>query len=98
MNVSQVPVAPTLNPDLNMLSAADSESAEEVARAFESIFASLLIKEMRNTLSDGLFGSESSDVLGGLFDLHMGNAMTEGRGLGIKRQILSQLNNQPKED
>ena len=69
-------------------------SHEEVAKSFESVFASLLIKEMRNTLSDGLFGSEGSDVFGSLFDLHMGEAITNGRGLGVKEMILAQLDRQ----
>lgn len=76
------------NVDARTLNAANT-SKEEAAQAFESVFASLIVKEMRNTLSDGLFGSENSDVLGGLFDLHMGQAMTEGQGLGIKQFVLA---------
>ena len=77
--------------DVETMRLATDEVKEEVAKSFEAVFASLLIKQMRNTLSDGLFGSESSDVMGGLFDLHMGQAMTEGAGLGIRDKVLAQL-------
>lgn len=69
-------------------------SPEDAAKAFESLFASILLKEMRNSLSEGFFGSEKSDVLGGMFDQYMGQAMTEGQGIGIRQMVLkhSQLN------
>ena len=93
MTAAAMPVTPTLI-DPNALGVSADSAPEEVARSFESVFASLLLKEMRNTLTDGLFGQESSDVLGGLFDLHMGQAMAQGRGLGIKNMVLSQLQQQ----
>lgn len=64
---------------------------DEVATAFEAVFASMLVKEMRNTLKDGFFGGESSDVLGGMFDLHLGKAMAESGGLGVKDMVLQHL-------
>lgn len=84
--ISSIPMAQT-----DALGISATAGPEEVAKSFEAVFASLLVKEMRNTLSEGLFGSESSDVFGGLFDLHIGNAMAEGRGLGIKELVLTQL-------
>ena len=78
----------------NALKVSPTAEPEEVARSFEAVFASMLIKEMRNTLSEGLFGSEGSDVFGGLFDLHIGNAMADGQGLGIKDLVRSQLEQQ----
>lgn len=90
---ASMPATPNLIDPSSLALSAES-APEEVARSFESVFASLLLKEMRNTLTEGLFGSESSDVLGGLFDLHMGQAMSEGQGLGIRNMILSQLQKQ----
>lgn len=89
MPAMQASNAPTL--------ASQAAITPEVAKDFEALFASMLLKEMRKTLADGLFGSESSDVYGGLFDLHMGEAISEGRGLGIKELILAQMpaSNQP---
>lgn len=80
--------------DVKAMEFAAGNNAEEVASSLESVFASMLIKEMRNTLSEGLFGSEQSDVFGGMFDLHMGQAMTEGRGLGIRDMVLAQIESQ----
>ncbi len=64
--------------------------SEETAEAFEGMLASLLVKEMRQTLSDGLFGSDTADVYGALFDQYLGQQLAEGEGLGIKQLILAQ--------
>lgn len=64
--------------------------SEETAKAFEGMFASILVKEMRQTLSDGLFGSDTADVYGALFDQYVGQQLAEGEGLGIKQLILAQ--------
>lgn len=63
----------------------------EVAESLEAVFASMLVKEMRNTLPNGFFGEEKSDVMGGMFDLHMGNALAQRQGFGIKQLVLEQL-------
>ena len=45
------------------------KAADQVAQDFESVFASMLLKEMRQSLEPGsLFGEDSGDVYGGLFD------------------------------
>lgn len=48
-------------------------SPRDAGKAFESMFASMLIKQMRQTLTpgQGLFGHDPSDVFGGLFDHFM---------------------------
>ena len=73
----------------NAAATATSASSEEAAEAFEAMFASLLVKEMRQTLPEGLFGSETSDVYGALFDQHIGQTIAEGEGLGIRQFIMS---------
>ncbi|MCA9176305.1 MAG: rod-binding protein [Planctomycetales bacterium] len=62
------------------------ESRNEALKEFESIFVSLLIKEMRQS-SEGLFPGDSTDSLGALFDQHVGKSVAEGPGLGIAEQI-----------
>ena len=62
----------------------------DAAEQFESIFFSMLIKEMRQTLQEGLFGGESSDSFGALFDQHMGSHLASGAGLGVRDLVLSQ--------
>jgi Rod binding domain-containing protein len=57
----------------------------DAAREFERLFATLLVKEMRATLPEGFFGEGAgSDVFDGWFDEHLGSALSEGRGLGLR--------------
>ena len=57
-----------------------------VSEQFESLFTSLLLKQMRESMSeDGLFGGDQGDVLGGLFDLTLGQHIAAAGGLGIGR-------------
>ena len=91
MTISPTPITPSPNVDFESLRSQAEANPVEAARSFEAVFASLLIKEMRNTLSDGFFGSEQSDVLGGLFDQYIGEAISEGQGLGIKQLVLAHL-------
>ena len=65
----------------------ESASAQ-VAQDFESVFASMLLKEMRHSLEPGtLFGEDSGDVYGGLFDRFIGEQMSKGKGLGMSRMV-----------
>lgn len=91
MTISPAEITSSPQVDFASLRAQATVNPEEAARAFEAVFASLLMKEMRNTLSEGLFGAEKSDVLGGLFDQHIGESLTEGRGIGIKQMVLAHL-------
>lgn len=62
--------------------------AISVAQDFESVFASMLLKEMRQSLEPGtMFGDDSGDVYGGLFDRFFGEQMTQGNGLGLSRMV-----------
>ena len=70
----------------------DAQDPEKVAKDFESVFASMLLKEMRNTLEPGvLFSGDSGDVYGGLFDQFMGQHMSESGGLGLSNMIRQAL-------
>ena len=59
---------------------------KDAIRQFEAMFAALLIKELRSS-AKSLFEGDSTDSLGALFDQHMGQAMTEGGGLGLANQL-----------
>jgi flagellar protein FlgJ len=77
--------------------ASADQGIETVASEFESIFLSLMLKEMRNTLDSeegGLFSGESSDTLGGMFDMFMSQHLAESNPLGISSAIESYMNNQ----
>ena len=75
-------------------SAIPPERRQEVAQQFESMFVSMLLKEMRETTDgEGLFQGESSDTLGGLFDMFMGEHIAKSGGLGIGRMVETYLEN-----
>lgn len=69
-----------------------NRTLDQVANGFESMFLSLLIKEMRQTLEPGsLFNGDSSDVQGGLFDLFLGQHLAQAGGLGIGTMLRRHL-------
>jgi len=68
---------------------------EVVGKAFEEMFASILIKQMRQTLDgDSMFAGDSSDVLGGLFDHYIGQHIAKSGGFGVGAMIRTQLERQ----
>ena len=93
-----LPSAPDLELKLSQLKEASEKQAEQVGMEFESVFVSLMLKEMRNTLDSGeggLFGSEQSDTFGGMFDQFMGQHLAEASPFGIADAIKSYLKNVP---
>jgi Rod binding domain-containing protein len=61
---------------------------QAVAQGFESMFASLLLKQMRQTLdSDTMFGKDTGDVIGGLFDHFLGQHLARSGSLGIGAMV-----------
>jgi Rod binding domain-containing protein len=70
----------------------DPRSPEAIAKGFESMFLSLLMKEMRGTLEPGaMFGGDSGDVYGGLFDQMMGDHLAQAGSLGIATMVRKHL-------
>jgi flagellar protein FlgJ len=73
----------------------DARSIERTAADMESLFASLMLKEMRQTLEPGsLFGDDASDSCGSLFDLYLGQHVAKSGGLGIADMVKRQLGRQ----
>ena len=65
---------------------------DAVAAQLEGMFASVLIKTMRQTLGEeGLFPGDSADILGGLFDQFMSEEISSGGGFGVADTFRSQL-------
>lgn len=88
------PATPTLaTPKLLQPQNAKNQRALEVAaKDFEGMFVSLLLKEMRQTLEPGtMFGQDSGDVLGGLFDVFIGQHLAKAGALGIGNIVKHQL-------
>ncbi|MCC6420490.1 MAG: rod-binding protein [Gemmataceae bacterium] len=65
---------------------------EEVAKGFETSVFSTLLKQMRDALQpDTLFPGDSADVLGGMFDMFLGQHLAQAGSLGIADAIKKQL-------
>lgn len=70
----------------------DPHSVDAVANGFEGIFFSILMKEMRQTLEPGsMFGGDKSDILGGMFDMFLGQQLAKNNSLGVGAMIKRQL-------
>jgi Rod binding domain-containing protein len=66
----------------------DARARDAAATAFESVFLSLLMKQMRQTLSEGsMFDQDKGDVLGGLFDHYLGQHLAPAGALGIAAMV-----------
>jgi flagellar protein FlgJ len=93
---ANMPPVATLGADPQALTAqmksGDAQSVEKAATGFESMFASLVLKEMRQTLDSGsLFAGDTGDVYGGLFDLYLGQHVAQSGGFGIAAAIRRQF-------
>ena len=65
---------------------------DTAAKAFEGMFVSLLLKQMRQTLDgNSMFAGDTSDVLGGLFDHYLGDHIAKSGGMGIGAMIRKQM-------
>jgi Rod binding domain-containing protein len=99
--MDQMPAVSVAIPDLGMdvssltAQAAHGAPAQRTAAAaagFESVLLSLLVKEMRQTLEPNtLFGQDSGDICGGLFDFYLGQHLARSGGVGIAAMIRKQL-------
>ncbi len=77
----------------------DIEQVKQLAQQFEGVFLSLLSKELRATIEgDGLFGSESSDSYGGLFDMFIGEHLASAQPLGIASLFVEHYEHNLKPD
>ncbi len=94
-------IGPTIPFDLNLSAPFDVSGArdgphkpslKDAAQGFESVFLSMLLREMRQTLEPGsLFGNDSSDIYGGLFDQFMAQHLAQGKGMGLAQALMKQL-------
>ena len=67
---------------------ATAQGLEAVSGEFESVFYSMMLKTMRNSLTEGgLFGGEKSDSMGGMFDLFMSQHLAKAQPLGIGKYM-----------
>jgi Rod binding domain-containing protein len=69
-----------------------AERAREAARGFESLLATMIVKELRRALPEGPFGEGTAgEVYAGWFDEHLGHALAEGGGLALDERLAAEL-------
>ncbi len=103
MNISSLSTPLTLPSTLETNAAATDYAPAEfkkIGEDFESIFMSIMLKEMRNTISNeeggGLFAGEGSDTFGGMFDTFLGQHLATSGQLGIGQAIEGYLANRTR--
>ena len=80
-------------------SPAGTPGLREVARGFESLFLTLLMKSMRRTVTpSALFsGGQGEEIFRQLMDSAVGDlAVRQGRGIGIAGMILDRYGRSPE--
>lgn len=70
----------------------DPGAIRQVARAFESLFARMLIKSMRDAIGpDPIFGSDQEQAYQQMYDDQLSMELTRGHGLGLADMLIRQL-------
>lgn len=92
LNLPQLDVMRTLaSPGAN----GDSAPA---AQRFQSLLASMLVKEMRSSLSEGFFGSGAGgDVYGGWLDEHIGATLARRDALHLDATLRESLDRKARQ-
>lgn len=95
-NLQAIPRNSAANDAISQLPGAnvkqDRVRQAEMAKDFESLFLSLILKEMRQTLEpESLFAGDSGDIQGGMFDQFMSKHLTDAGGVGLAATILRQM-------
>lgn len=69
-------------------SGSDEGTPETVAREMESLFATMLVSELRKGLGEGFFGGGAgADTFNGWFDEQIGASLASRSSLGLADQI-----------
>jgi flagellar protein FlgJ len=70
----------------------DPAALQQVAKQYESVFARMMIKSMRDAVGkDPLFGSDQADAYQGMYDDQLSIEMTKGHGFGLADMLVKQL-------
>lgn len=74
----------------------DSQAAlPEAARQFEAVMITMMLKNLRKTgMEDAIFKSQAEDSYRDMYDQQLGLELSKGRGIGVARAIISQLDAQ----
>jgi len=72
--------------------ASEAGDSDGTARQFETIFAMMLVRELRRCMPQGIFGDgPGADIYEGWFDEHLGNALAREDALGISTMIKTSI-------
>jgi flagellar protein FlgJ len=73
-----------------------NQQPEELAKEFESVFVSMLVKQLRQTAGQdsGLFPGDNSDTFGGMFDMYLGRHIAQSGGIGLAESISAAIQKQ----
>lgn len=75
--------------------ATDRGDTAETAKQFETLFATLLVRELRRSMPKGMFGdAPGADVYEGWFDEQLGSALASREALGIAGMVRAALGKQ----
>jgi len=71
----------------------DAQTAlPEVARQFEAVMISMMIKNLRKTgMEDPIFKSQAMDSYRDMYDQQLGMELSKGRGIGLAESIVRQM-------
>jgi flagellar protein FlgJ len=70
----------------------DPNALRAVAKQYESLFARMMIKSMRDAVGkDPMFGSDEGQTYQEMYDDQLSIEMTKGRGLGLADMLVRQL-------
>ncbi|WP_437204122.1 rod-binding protein [Planctomicrobium sp. SH664] len=69
---------------------------KQLATEFESVFVSMLLKQMRESSTmggegEGLFPGDSADTYGGMFDMYLGRHIAQAGGIGLAESFSGSL-------
>ena len=66
---------------------------DEAAKQMESLFMTLVVKELRKTIpGNGMFGSgPGSEIYEGFFDTALGEALSSGTGTGLRQSLAQNI-------
>ena len=70
----------------------DPEAVRQVAKQYESLFARMMIKSMRDAVGkDPLFGSDQEQSYQEMYDDQLSIELTKGKGLGLADMLVRQM-------
>jgi flagellar protein FlgJ len=70
----------------------DPEALRQVAKQYESLFARMMIKSMRDAIGkDPLFGSDEGQTYQEMYDDQLSIELTKGKGLGLADVLVRQM-------